>query len=292
LFISLPAFATDPVCPSIASWVREIGLSLEDVEIERAAGQARDAADSMTCQTEVVSPMAMAALMQLSGAVHHFNDQKDKAVEAFSWAISASPGTSLDAAYGEDAAALFSRAREKVLGEQPGSMMVIGDVTAWIDGQSIAANTPLSVSVGAHLLQWREAEGDGVSSRVILVDPSEERRINLGGIPADASIPFVAASAEPASGFKINIVMMGGGGLLLASGGSWLMATSAKRAFESETDPNKLVGHGDRANMFGTISAVTAVAGVGAIAAGLFLEAESPLVLGVTPMGFEAKLVW
>jgi hypothetical protein len=273
--------------------VQDISTSLAEVEIEQASAQAREAKDAMACQTEVVSPMAVAALMQLSGAVHHFNGETQKALDAFTWAVSASPGTNLDATYGDEASALFATARETVLGTQPGKMVVIGDVSAWIDGQSIQANAPLSVPVGTHLLQWREGEEGTLQSRVILVDPSEERHIKLGDAPvATGAVGGITSSPTSVPSATSRWLILGGGGLILAGGGSWLVSTSAQSAFESETDPAALEDHQSRANAFASIAAVAVLSGGGTLAASFLLDGSTPLGLALSPTGIEATLAW
>jgi hypothetical protein len=181
LLIPMSALAGD--CPKLGSLVSQISKSLEDVEIERASSEARDVYDALACQTELANPIVLSTLMQLSGAVHHFNEQPDRAAKAFEWAIAISPGSSLDVVYGEEAAALYTKARDEFFTQAPGKLMLIGDIQAWMDGQSIEANSTLTAPTGTHLLQWKEGVDGALNSRIITVDASEERQITLGTPP-------------------------------------------------------------------------------------------------------------
>ena len=296
LFAPLSALADD--CPGLGSLVSQISKSLEDVEIERASSEARDVYDALACQTELANPIVLSTLMQLSGAVHHFNEQPDRAAKAFAWAISISPGSNLDVVYGEEASALYTKTRDEFFTLAPGKMMLNGDIQAWMDGQSIEANSSLTVPTGTHLLQWKEGADGVLNSRIIMVDASEERQITLGTPPPAGKTktkPTAKAktSGSTGGGFGKNQTMLyGGGALLAASAASWGMAFSAKSAFNDETDPNKLADHQSRANTFGAVGVATTLAGAGMITTSFLLNSDTPIGIGISPLGLHGSVVW
>jgi hypothetical protein len=296
LLTPMSALADD--CPNLGSLVSQISKSLEDVEIERASGEARDAYDAIACQTDLANPMLLSTLMQLSGAVHHFNEQTDRAAKAFAWAISISPGSNLDVVYGEEASALYTKTRDEFFAQAPGKMTLVGDIQAWMDGQSIEANSTLTVPTGTHLLQWKEGADGSLNSRIIMVDASEERRITLGAPPpAGTAKPARTAKMGPSdstgAGFGKNQTMLyGGGALLAASAASWGVAFSAKSAFNDETDPNKLADHQSRANTFGSLAMATTLAGAGMITTSFLLNSDTPIGIAIGPLGLHGSVVW
>jgi hypothetical protein len=296
LLIPMSALAGD--CPKLGSLVSQISKSLEDVEIERASSEARDVYDALACQTELANPIVLSTLMQLSGAVHHFNEQPDRAAKAFEWAIAISPGSSLDVVYGEEAAALYTKARDEFFTQAPGKLMLIGDIQAWMDGQSIEANSTLTAPTGTHLLQWKEEADGALNSRIITVDASEERQITLGTPPpASKTNRTRTAKANPSGstgdGFGVSQTMLyGGGALLAASAASWGTAFSAKSAFDEETDANKLSDHQSRANTFRTVAMVTTLAGAGMITTSFLLNSDSPVGLTIGPLGIYGSVAW
>jgi hypothetical protein len=296
LLAPLNALADD--CPGLGALVSQISKSLEDVEIERASGEARDAYDAIACQTDLANPMLLSTLMQLSGAVHHFNEQTDRAAKAFAWAIAISPGSNLDVVYGEEASALYTKTRDEFFAQAPGKMTLVGDIQAWMDGQSIEANSSLTVPTGTHLLQWKEDADGAINSRIIMVDASEERQITLGTPPPAGKTKraLTAKAKTPGSiggGFGKNQTMLyGGGALVAASAASWGMAFSAKSAFNDETDPNKLADHQSRANTFGAVGVATTLAGAGMITTSFLLNSDTPIGIGISPLGLHGSMVW
>ena len=296
LLTPLNALADD--CPNLGSLVSQISKSLEDVEIERASGEARDAYDAIACQTDLANPMLLSTLMQLSGAVHHFNEQTDRAAKAFEWAISISPGSNLDVVYGEEASALYTKTRDEFFAQAPGKMTLVGDVQAWMDGQSIEANSTLTVPTGTHLLQWKEGDDGTLNSRIIMVDASEERRITLGTPPPAGKSEQVTSaevntSDSTGGGFVTSQTMLyGGGALLAASATAWFSAFSAKAAFNDEADPNKLADHQSRANTHGSFAVATTLAGAGMITTSFLLNSDTPIGFAISPLGLHGSVVW
>ena len=296
LLTPMNALAED--CPKLGALVSQISKSLEDVEIERASGEARDAYDAIGCQTELANPMVLSTLMQLSGAVHHFNEQPDRAAKAFSWAISISPGSNLDVVYGEEASALYTKTRDEFFTRAPGTMTLVGEIQAWLDGQSIETNSTLTVPTGTHLLQWKEGEEGTLNSRIIMVDASEERRITLGTPPPAGKSPpvrtaKVTSTPSSSNGSGMNQTMLYGGGALLAAGAaSWGVAFSAKSAFNDEPNPNKLADHQSRANTFGSVAVATTLAGAGMITTSFLLNSDSPVGIAFSPLGIQGAVAW
>jgi hypothetical protein len=204
----------------------------------------------------------------------------------------------LDVVYGEEAAALYTKARDEFFTQAPGKLMLIGDIQAWMDGQSIEANSTLTAPTGTHLLQWKEGVDGALNSRIITVDASEERQITLGTPPpASKTNRTRTAKANPSGstgdGFGVSQTMLyGGGALLAASAASWGTAFSAKSAFDEETDANKLSDHQSRANTFRTVAMVTTLAGAGMITTSFLLNSDSPVGLTIGPLGIYGSVAW
>lgn len=276
LALPRPILADD--CVELVVAVDEISTALAKVELDRASQVADHALTQLECQPEPVSPLLLAGLFQLAGAVAHFNGSSVKAEQAFARAVAISPTAAVDAIYGEAVHDVYAEVQRRVLAEQGGSLTIQGDVKVWLDGRSIQPNQPLDVIAGTHLLQYREAEL-ALQGREIRVSSGESRTLTLGTVSA---VPPVAFQPEPvvpvrpagSGGPNKGLIISGGAGVAV---GAVLLgvAASTQVSFYRATDAADLEDLYRRNHTF-----VLAGAGVGAVGAGLmgvsFLVDGSP----------------
>ena len=266
-------------CLDLSGAVQEISVALQDVELEQAASLSDQAISALDCQESVVNPMVLANLMQLSGAVHYFNEDTKQADKAFAWAVAVSPNSTLDPMYGDDASQSFKAVQSAVITATPGSMVISGEVEAWIDGKQVNSGESFSVSVGQHLMQWTE-ETSEIHNRVIQVDPNDQRVIKVGRQvgPASAALAAIGGTnGAPASPLdSIRPAIKTGGYSALAAGAVVLgLAFQSNRAFFAETDPTRLNSLQSKTNGLAVAGTALTIVGVSATGGGVLLDSTS-----------------
>jgi hypothetical protein len=276
LALPRPVLADD--CVELVVAVDEISTALAKVELDRASQAADQALMQLECQPEPVSPLVLAGLFQLAGAVAQFNGSPAKAEQAFARAVAISPTAAVDAIYGEAVHDVYAQVQRRVLSELGGSLTIQGDVQVWLDGRSIQTNQPMDVIVGTHLLQYREGEL-ALQGREIRVSSGESRTLTLGAVSAVPPVvlePEPVVPAGPVGSGGPNKGLLIGGGAGVAVGAVLLgVAASTQVSFYRATDAADLEDLYRRNHSF-----VLAGAGVGAVGASLmgvsFLVDGSP----------------
>ncbi len=257
----VPSSAHAGDCVDLVEALAVVRSAVEEVRLDEAAVMAEQTVDALSCQEAPVNPLLLTSVFQLQGAVAHFRGDPGEADAAFRRAVAVAPMSTLDARFGEDAAATYRAVQRSVLAESNGTITVAGQVDAWIDGRLVELGTSLELPVGYHLLQWREGEDIKLHSRTLRMAVGEARVLPLG---ADAIVEGQPVRAERDLDWA-PYARAGGGLVLLAGAGVLLAGAKAYQDFERTDDPMELETHQSRNHALVIAGASTAAVGAGVI---------------------------
>jgi hypothetical protein len=277
LLLPRPSLAAD--CVELVVAVDEISTALAKVELERANEVADHALTQLECQPDPVSPLVLTGLFQLAGAVAQFSGSPARAQQAFARAIAISPTAAMDPVYGQAVQDAYAEVKRRVLSEPGGELTLRGDVQVWLDGRMVAPNQPVDVSVGEHLLQYREGAAP-LKGRSILVASGETRSLTLGTLPAEPAVapePAPVAVVPPPSGGEGSEgpskgLLIGGGAGVVAGAVLLGVAAGAQTSFWRATDAAELEGLYQRNHAFVLAGAGLGVAGAGLMGASFLVD--------------------
>ncbi|MEE2750704.1 MAG: hypothetical protein VX519_04695 [Myxococcota bacterium] len=249
-------------CVHLSKAIPAINTALNEALLDEAMALADQTADSISCQPDPVSSLALTAVFHMKGAVHTFRGEEQAAREAFAWAVSVSPLATLDEILGSKAQQTFQEVQAELL-ERPGGILQLnGESKVWIDGRVVPTNTLIELPSGNHLLQWQNP-GEPIQGKPIEVTPGETRTLPVG-IQAPP-LEDAAALPDPALLAKKRWLYLGSGGTLVVTGSLLLNQGLAKREnildgdFETPEDLDEMAVS---ANALGGMGMGTAALGV------------------------------
>ncbi len=280
------AHAQDTSCPAVTKLTSSLSTALTNAELEQAATLASQAKTAILCQTQPLQTMLAAQLFRLSGAAAYFNGNMAGATEAFTLAASISPGEDLETVYGLPAGSFYAGIRDKLVAKGGASIILKGSGEAWVDGRVLRKGIPRDLTVGTHIVQTR-AQGGTISATEITLAAGAEHVLGGGEAPPD---PKPIVSQKPVDkpvtarkGSPRNMLLLGGGGALVATGAAMLaLAAKSHGDFDDETDPSKLAGLQGSTNTMATLGLVSGAAGLGMVGAGALLSTSG---LGLVVQG-------
>jgi len=262
-------------CVHLSKAIPAINTALSEALLDEAMDLAEQAANSLSCQPEPVSSLALTAVFHMKGAVHTFRGEEQAAREAFGWSVSVSPLATLDEILGEKAQKAFTETQAELL-ERPGGVLRLnGESKVWIDGRVVPTNTLIELPSGNHLLQWQNPGGP-LEGKAIEVTPGETRTLPVGiqappGPPEGSDLEDAAALPNPALLAQRRLLYLGSGSTLVLTGGILLNQGLARRADieNGEFDnPEHLEDMADKANALGGMGMGTAALGAALVGIG------------------------
>jgi hypothetical protein len=270
LLLVSAALAAD--CPDLGDAINGISTALNDADLDVARELALEATAGLECQPKPVSSVVLTSLFQLAGSLELYIGEAEAAQALYERAVAVSPLAQIDPLLGEDAEAAYIVVRKEILDSPGGTLRVEGQVDAWLDGRVLTPGVNVDVTIGSHLLQWREAPEEALMARTVQVATRESRVLPLGEQVAPTPAP-VANGNNPSTGTgtgngtRVGVLAGGAGGVVV---GAVLIGAAglSHSAFLNETDPNALPGHQTRTNAlalagFGVGALGLAVGGVG-----------------------------
>ena len=267
-------------CPELTELSAQLRTAIDSVELEQAQQQADRLPAALDCQAAPVAPLALHTALVAAGAAHHFQGDDAQASALFHWAASVAPTSLADPALGEDVGELYRTARSAALA-QPPATVVVGQGPAWVDGTACETNTPLTLSPGAHLVQWTHPSGELVNLRFSL-DSGEQLHLAGGVLPVSAAlavtpapvipatvtvIPAPGTPAPPASKTRtgrapaVRWMRIGGAVGMLAGSGFLLASAQAHQQFDQSQRRAELVALQQTVNSRTLIGASSATVG-------------------------------
>jgi len=267
------ARADEPACPVISDLTSSLSGALAEAELEKADELAGQAKATALCQSQPLQTMLAAQLFRLSGATSYFNGDMAGAAEAFTLAASISPGEGLEDLYGQQVGSFYAGIRDKLVSEGGATIVLKGAGEAWIDGRVLREGVPRDVAVGPHIVQVRE-EGGVLEASELTLAAGDEHVLGAAAAPDPQPIAQQVAVRTPvAVGASRSMLMLGGGGVLVATGAAMLaLATQNHSNFDEERDPTKLEGLQSKTNTLATLGLVSGAAGLGMVGAATLLS--------------------
>ncbi len=259
-------------CPNLGEAITGISAALNDVDLETARSLSLEATAGLLCQPEAVNTVLLTSLYQLSGAIELYMGETDAADILFERAVAVSPLAQIDPMLGADAEAAYDAVRAQILETPGGTLRVDGRVEVWLDGRPINTGAPHDVTVGNHLLQWKQGPEEAMEARIVRVSSGEGRSLPLGSGDGSSSPPPRSSSRSSDSsgggGRGASVGLLAGGGFGVVAGGVLIaLAGVSHNAFENEPNPHELEAHQTRTNAL-AISGM-AVGAIGVAAAGV-----------------------
>jgi len=239
---STPALAQD--CVDLGVALRGVSAALDAVRLEDAHRLSSEAADGITCQTEVVNTLTLAGLYQLSGAVAYFLGDFNRAEVEFARAVAVAPASRLDPVFGEGPSSIYENIRTAALGTPNGSFTGPTEAEAWVDGRPLSPDFPLDVTAGGHLVQVRMPSGNLINT-LHRVAPGERLVVTRDGAVQVKRAPRTSEASGASGGVEIQggsgggrrtgLMAVGGIGAVAGVAALALAAISHEQFFQATT---------------------------------------------------------